>query len=63
MSVYPYKCLVCGAPDLRVAGVGADTAACHLCGGLMLRQSKESRDALQQYFLDLAFRPLETTGG
>ncbi len=34
VPVYAYKCLICGAPDLRVAGVHDDTAVCHLCKGL-----------------------------
>ena len=41
MPTYPYKCLACGAPDLRVAGIDDETAVCHLCDGLMLRQSQD----------------------
>ena len=61
MPVYAYKCLDCGVPDLRVTGVNDDIALCHLCQGLMLRQNAEPRDALQQYFRDIAFSPLEPT--
>jgi hypothetical protein len=61
VSVYAYKCSACGTPDLRVASVENDTAVCHLCGGLMLRQNKEARDSLRHYFLNLVFKPLEPT--
>ena len=60
MPTYPYKCLVCGAPDLRLAAVADDTAVCHLCGGLMLRQGTE---VVPQYLKSPTNKDPVSTGG
>ena len=60
MPPYPYKCLVCGAPDVRLAGIADDTAVCHMCGGLMLRLSTA---VVSQYFKAPADKDPVSTGG
>lgn len=47
MPAYEYKCIDCGAEDVRIGGLDDNTALCVDCGNLMLRLGE---DAFRPYF-------------
>ncbi len=47
MPAYEYKCIHCGAEDVRIGGLDDNTALCVECGNLMLRLNE---DAFWPYF-------------
>jgi len=49
MPAYNYRCVACGAADLRIAGLDDHVAVCVDCGGMMLRTDD---DLFASYFLE-----------